>query len=97
MAKGVVVKRARDELVRLSHAGLDPLTFRAEVVARIDKVVPCDTYWFPSVDPATLLVTGAVLKNIPEWAAPYFFENEFLRDDFNKFTDLVTGSEKVTV
>jgi DNA-binding CsgD family transcriptional regulator len=74
---------------------LDTLALRAEIVARIDKVIPHDTYWFPSVDPATLLVTGAVLKNIPEWAAPHFFENEFLRDDFNKFTDLVSGPTKV--
>jgi DNA-binding NarL/FixJ family response regulator len=95
VASTAATYRARDELVRLSHAGLDTLALRAEIVARIDKVIPHDTYWFPSVDPATLLVTGAVLKNIPEWAAPHFFENEFLRDDFNKFTDLVTGPTKV--
>jgi DNA-binding CsgD family transcriptional regulator len=95
VASGVATSRARDEIVRLSHAGLDTLALRAEIVARIEKVIPHDTYWFPSVDPATLLVTGAVVKNIPEWAAPHFFENEFLRDDYNKFTDLVTGPAKV--
>jgi len=81
--------------VRISHAGLDPFAFRTEVAARIDKVVPHDTYWFPTVDPATLLVTGAVVRNIPEWAAPYFFENEFLRPDYNKFTDLVADPSHV--
>jgi DNA-binding CsgD family transcriptional regulator len=86
---------ARDELVRLSHSGLDTLAFRTEVIARLEKIIPHDTYWFPTVDPATLLVTGAVLKNVPEWAAPHFFENEFLRDDFNKFTELVTGPTPV--
>jgi len=74
---------------------LDSLAFRTEAIARLADVIPHDTYWFPTVDPATLLVTGAVLKNIPEWAAPHFFENEFLRDDFNKFTELVTGTTHV--
>src|SRR5437773_2104799 len=95
MPSARVIERTREELVRLSHSDLDSLAFRTEVIARIQKIVPHDTYWFPTVDPATLLVTGAVLKNIPEWAAPYFFENEFLRDDFNKFTDLVSGPTPV--
>jgi DNA-binding CsgD family transcriptional regulator len=88
-------RRVRDELIRVSHAGLDTLAFRTGVVARLDEIIPSDTYWFPTIDPATLLVTGAVLKNIPEWAAPHFFENEFLHEDFNKFTDLVTGPTPV--
>lgn len=95
MVSEPAARRAREELVRLSHAGLDALAFRTGVVARLQQIVPSDTYWFPTIDPATLLVTDAVLKNIPEWAAPHFFENEFLQDDFNKFTDLVSGPTPV--
>lgn len=95
MAPEQAARRTCDEIVRLSHAGLDTLAFRSRVVAELEKIIPSDTYWFPTVDPATLLVTGALLKNIPAWAAPHFFENEFLRDDFNKFTDLVTGPTPV--
>jgi DNA-binding CsgD family transcriptional regulator len=95
VASAAVAKRVGDEIVRLSHAGLDPLALRTEIAARIERIIPSDTYWFPTIDPATLLVTGAVLKNIPEWAAPHFLENEFLEDDFNKFTHLVASATHV--
>jgi DNA-binding CsgD family transcriptional regulator len=40
--------------------------------------------FFSTVDPATLLFTGAVIDPVLERAAPLFVENEFLQDDVLK-------------
>jgi DNA-binding CsgD family transcriptional regulator len=53
-------------------------------------VVPVDALWWASVDPATLLFTGAYREEIPADTGPYFVENEFLHDDANKWTELAS-------
>jgi DNA-binding CsgD family transcriptional regulator len=50
--------------------------------------VPVDALWWATVDPATSLFTQAYREELPEAAAPYFVENEFLADDVNKWTRL---------
>jgi DNA-binding CsgD family transcriptional regulator len=77
---GVVAERCR--------LGLDPESLRAEVLPRVRRVVPIDALWWATVDPSTLLFTQAYREEIPEETGPYFVENEFLRDDVNKWTDL---------
>ena len=77
---GVIAERCR--------LGLDPESLRAEVLPRVRRVVPIDALWWATVDPSTLLFTQAYREEIPEETGPYFVENEFLRDDVNKWTDL---------
>jgi DNA-binding CsgD family transcriptional regulator len=70
------------------RSGLDPDELRAEVLPRLRKAVPADALWWAAADPATLLFTRSYREELPEESGPYFVENEFLRDDVNKWTEL---------
>jgi DNA-binding CsgD family transcriptional regulator len=88
-------ERARREIIRLSHAGLDSKTFRIEAVKQLRKAIPIDASFFATADPATLLFTGAVVDEVLADSSGQFLENEFLRDDSLKFTGLVKGRSPV--
>lgn len=89
------VDRAVRELVARCHGGLDAASLQSEFVDRLGRVLPLDAAFCASVDPATLLFTGAVLWNIPPETAPRFLANEFLEDDVNKFRALATRRSPV--
>jgi DNA-binding CsgD family transcriptional regulator len=86
-----VAQRSRREIIRLCHSGLDSGALRLAVLREMRKLIPIDSFWCATVDPATLLFTGSVVQGIPEHATPAFLENEFLHDDVNKFTALARG------
>jgi DNA-binding CsgD family transcriptional regulator len=88
-------ERIRQEIIRLSHAGLDSKTFRLEAVRHLQKVIPIDASFFATADPATLLFTSAVLDDVLARATPQFVENEFLEDDSVKFARLARGRSPV--
>src|SRR5918998_6213950 len=88
-------ERARQEIIRLSHAGLDSRMFRAEAVKQLRKAIPVDVSFFATVDPATLLFTSAVVDDVLARATAQFIENEFLKDDSVKFVRLARGSSPV--
>jgi DNA-binding CsgD family transcriptional regulator len=95
MEGGRSAKRVRQEIVRLSHAGLDSKTFRVEAVKRLRKVIPVDATFFATADPATLLFTSAVVDDVLARATSEFLENEFLRDDSVKFAGLARARSPV--
>lgn len=72
--------------------GLDSRTLRIETLRRLRKVIPLDSFWFATADPATLLFTSSVVEDIPEHATPAFVVNEFLQDDVNKWVQLARAS-----
>lgn len=88
-------ERARREIIRLCHAGLDSRTLRTEIIKELRKVIPTDVFFFTTADPATLLFTGAVVDEILERATPQFLENEFLHNDVNKFSWLARNATPV--
>ena len=61
---GRATERARQEIIRLSHAGLDSKTFRVEAVKQLGKAIPIDVSFFATADPATLLFTSAVVDDV---------------------------------
>jgi len=77
-------EQTRRELIRLCHAGLDSRALRIEIMKRLQMVIPIDVSFFSTIDPATLLFTGAVVDDMLMRASPQFFENEFLQNDVNK-------------
>jgi DNA-binding CsgD family transcriptional regulator len=85
-------ERVRQEIIRLSHSGLDSRTFRVESVRRLRKVIPTDVSFFATADPATLLFTSAVRDDLLAQASPQFLEREFLKDDPIKFTRLARAN-----
>lgn len=78
----------RRDVIRLCHSGLDSLRLRAEAIRCLRRVLPVDSFWFATADPATLLFTGSLVEAIPEEATPLFVANEFLQDDVNKWVQL---------
>ncbi len=89
------VEGIKQEIIRLSHAGLDSTTFRLETVRRLRKLIPIDATFFATADPATLLFTGAVVDDVLAQATAQFIENEFLKDDSVKFASLARGGSPV--
>ncbi len=85
----------RREIIRLCHAGLDSYTLRVETIKQLRKVIPIDVSFFATADPATLLFTGAVQDEILGHVTAQFLENEFLRDDVNKFVWLARNTPPV--
>ena len=88
MLTGPALHNATAAIVAVCRAGLDLDAFRAEVLPRMRRIVPVDALWWASVDPVTLLFTRARREGLPADSGPYFIEDEFLRDDVNKWTVL---------
>src|SRR5918994_7635043 len=88
MDRGRSAERVRQEIVRLSHAGMASRTFGIEAVRRLRKAIPTAVSFFATADPATLLFTSAVRDEVLAQATPQFLEREFLRDDPVKFAQL---------
>jgi DNA-binding CsgD family transcriptional regulator len=51
--------------------------------------------WWAAADPATLLFTNSYRAALPADTTAYFVENEFLHDDFNKWSELARDREGV--
>src|SRR5881398_1150048 len=85
----------RREIIRLCHAGFDSHTLGVETIKQLGKVISIDVSFFATADPATLLFTGAVQDEILGRVTPQFLENEFLRDDVNKFMWLARNTPPV--
>lgn len=81
-------ERAVRDLVARCHAGLDQVSLQQELVDRLARVLAVDAVFCAAVDPATLLFTSAVVKEIPPESTQRFLINEFLEEDVNKFTTL---------
>src|ERR687890_664377 len=88
MDRGRSAERVRQEIVRLSHVGI-------EAVKQLRKAIPTDVSFFATADPATLLFTSAVRDEVLAQATPQFLEREFLKDDPVKFARLARGRSPV--
>jgi DNA-binding CsgD family transcriptional regulator len=95
MEGGRPAERVRQEIIRLSHSGLDSTTFRVEAVRRLRKAIPTDVSFFATADPATMLFTSAVRDDVLAQATSLFLEREFLKDDPIQFTRLARANSPV--
>ena len=84
-------QRAVRDLLAQCHAGLDAASLTSDVVERLRQVLSIDAAFAATVDPATLLFTGAVMWQVPPQTTSRFLVNEFLEDDVNKFRALASG------
>jgi DNA-binding CsgD family transcriptional regulator len=100
MQSSWAAERAEEDIIRLCHSGLDSHSLRVEVFRRLERVMPYEAFWCATTDPATLLFTDAVgvgfEAGFQTQTIPAFVSNEFLQDDFNKFTDMAKGRSSVT-
>jgi DNA-binding CsgD family transcriptional regulator len=82
-------------LERLGHAGLDVAEYRRQSLGMLRSLVSIDAAFFATVDPATLLFTGALAEEPLAAATPLFLDNEFGHDDVNKFSNLARAADSV--
>ncbi len=88
------VRRVAD-VKRLSHEGLDLAEFRAAALGRLRSLMSVDAAFFATVDPATLLFTSAAAEDPLAQATSVFLDNEFGREDVNKFALLAGCADPV--
>jgi hypothetical protein len=82
-------ERLHDDLVRLVHRGTDVHGFSIGAARILARAVPFDGLCVLTMDPATLLPTGAVLENGPPATAhARLKELEFRGEDFIAFRSL---------
>jgi DNA-binding CsgD family transcriptional regulator len=81
------------QLERLATSGLDVAAFQAEALRRLRSLITIDAAFFATVDPETLLFTGARSEEPLIDAASLFIDNEFGRDDVNKFASLAGAAD----
>lgn len=87
-------ERARRDIIRVIHRGLDPDNFARAVTGVLGKVIPHDGTCLLTIDPSTMLPTGEVVENgLPAAAMPRLTEIELRERDFNKFTALARGRQ----
>jgi hypothetical protein len=84
------------ELERLVTSGLDVAAFQMEALRRLRSLITIDAAFFATVDPETLLFTGASSEEPLVEAASLFLDNEFGRDNVNKFASLASGADPVS-
>ena len=65
------------------------------MLTRLTRLVPADAAWWAAADPATLLFTSAHRVALSADTTPFFVENEFLHDDFNKWSELARDRDGV--
>jgi DNA-binding CsgD family transcriptional regulator len=89
------VERQATALIGRCYAGLDARGLREEVLRRVRRMISVDAAFFATVDPITLLFTSATADEPLGSATPLFLDNEFGRDDVNKFAGLAQSADPV--
>ena len=89
-------RRAAADIGRMSSEGLDLGSFRAAGLQTLRSSVSVDAAFLASVDPTTLLFTSALAEEPLAAVTAQFLDNEFGRDDFNKFARLAVSADNVS-
>lgn len=84
------------DLEQLATSGLDVGTFKTEALRRLRSLVTIDAAFFATVDPETLLFTGATSEAPLVGATSLFLDNEFGCVDVNKFASLARATDPVS-
>jgi hypothetical protein len=74
-------------IARLARSDLDLNTLFAEVLHALGRVVPFDAACWHTLDPATLLETSHLTRNLPV-ENHRATEIEYLHEDYNQFATL---------
>ncbi|WP_208643770.1 helix-turn-helix transcriptional regulator [Paenibacillus barcinonensis] len=72
-------------------------TYREAVLKQIKTVITYDAYCFNTVDPSTLLSTGAVTEDGIEAIHKQLFLNEYMEDDIHKYADLIQSGQHTAI
>lgn len=81
--------RSLNRITSLEKETWTSRTYRETVLHRIQNIVPYDAYCFTTVDPQTLLSTGAVTEAGIESIHNQLFLNEYAEEDHHKYADMI--------
>lgn len=87
------LEQGRTFITSLEKGSWTSRTYREAVLKAIHAVVPYDAYCFTTVDPQTLLSTGAVTEDGIEAIHDRLFINEYTEDDVHKYADLIRSNK----
>lgn len=93
---GVSEERAKQTIISLCHSGLDSATLGVEVLARLKRVVPFEEPCWLTIDPPSMIITGAIWENFPGWAAEALVDLE-PGESFNKLLTLARSTRRVGI
>ncbi|MCB0011158.1 MAG: hypothetical protein KDE34_04635 [Anaerolineales bacterium] len=86
------------EITRLCHSGYDSQTLRQKILQRLATIVPFEYVYFSITDPGTQLIIDSVMpEQPPSWMMSVFVNNEYLDDDFNKFSEMMRLRQPVAI
>ncbi len=83
------------EVMRFCARGVDPTELRLGVLDRLAAGISFDGAFFALTDPATLLYTSAVRREMPDGASSAFIRAEFGADDVNQLRHLARAAVPV--
>lgn len=83
-----LLQRMRREIESLCEEGLDWVELSEAVGRKVQKAVGYDGACWHTVDPATLLLTGNAVHNLPEGGLPVLAACEYGAEDVNKWAFL---------
>lgn len=87
------MEAVKKEITALEKTPVSSPDYRAILIEILRNAVPFDAACCTTVDPRTLLSTGAVTENSVEKIHHLLFENEYLYDDFNKYANLAKAED----
>ncbi|MGG4495416.1 LuxR C-terminal-related transcriptional regulator [Brevibacillus reuszeri] len=91
------IETAKRKVIALTKRHSSSQEFRVALLDLLRSFFTIDAACCSAVDPQTLLSTGAVTEDGVEAIHHRLFENEYLSDDFNRYTQLAASSEPVAV
>lgn len=84
---GSRLHHTRNEIVRLSQAGLDWVTLSTQASETLNRVIPFEASCWHTVDPSTVLFTGSLNHRV-SCSGSWLAEHEYVIDDVNKWSFL---------
>jgi hypothetical protein len=79
-------RQVRQDIARLSVAGLDSTSLTAELERQLRTVVPFDRACWHNVDPATAMITSVMGESALD--DPWLAVSEYADNDVNKYASL---------
>ncbi|GGH53491.1 helix-turn-helix transcriptional regulator [Paenibacillus silvae] len=84
-------------MTSLENGSWTSRTYREAVLKQIKTLIAYDAYCFNTVDPSTLLSTGAVTEDGIEAIHKQLFLNEYMEDDVHKYADLIQSGQYTAI
>ncbi|WP_338543553.1 helix-turn-helix transcriptional regulator [Paenibacillus tundrae] len=91
------IGRKEQSITNLEKETWTSRTYREAALQHILTRIPYDAYCFTTVDPHTLLSTGAVTEDGIEAIHDHLFLNEYTEEDLHKYADMIRSGKHTAI